>query len=526
MPPTRLTTDPGSRHVQTDRSEFLWEKICRYEEDAARAAAASQNTDFGITENPLKKFEGNVLNNAGEVYLDRYRRLMADGCPFVKIPQEASFVRVYQQRPMLMSAIAVVASFHDLNKQHDLAQDFMRIMSERILFRSEKSIDILQALLIFITWNHPHFFWAQQITNLLHLAIAQAVDLAIDRWPHTLDKQKFETAAHKAVSGCNNVAQKSTLEERRAVLGIFYMSSILSSTFRKIDAVRWSSWHEECLKAIDVAKEYESDKVLVAMIKLQTLVDDITPGTSGPPARAFTKVYLRDMERLKATIPQCETNVHLHMQCIGTEIYLWELSYADLFEGKKSSRVLQRHHIEGIYKCVDAVMNNLDFFASIPASSYLTLPFQTFVTFAHAFMAMLRVSTLEAEGWDLKEFRETFSMTELIDRAVRMYEEASRATIDGKQVNNDCFTRWAAKLRWSGQMYETKFGAEDPAQTDSAPTGVPTPSTSAQSTVLQPIVPNDDLANGNILNFLDDAFWSNFSTDVDFGSADFGMPVD
>ncbi|QIX01769.1 hypothetical protein AMS68_007286 [Peltaster fructicola] len=522
-----------------DRGLQLLETICRLEEEAdqlKRTTAVEQHAGHS-SDDTIRAVEERMLNIIGEVHLDRYRRLMAHGCPFVKIPDDTTFDTAFRQRPILLAAIAVVSSFHDLPKQQSMAKDFMRLVTEKIFFhndgsvegsvffRNEKSIDVLQALLIFITWNHPHLYWSQQVSTLLHLAIAQALDLSIDRWPHAMDRSKFEHAAQRALG--TQSAQKSTLEERRAVLGIFYLTSILSSTFRKIDAVKWTTWHEECLKVLEVAQEYQSDNLLVAMIKLQVLVNDLSStDSSNVPVHAYTKLYHRDMERLRTSNPESETNLHLHSQFVAAEIYIWELSYADLFETKKSFRVMQRHHAEGIYKCIQAVKSNMEFFASIPPESYLTLPFQTFVTFAQAFMSMLRLATLEAEGWDVRDFQEHIDIRDLIERGARCYELASEAVIDGVRVNNDCFTRWAAKLRWSGQVYESKFSHNEVTNCGKPTTPAQPAATNALEITTQTHTlptPSEELSNPNSLHYLDDPFWSNYTFDFDFSSNDFNM---
>lgn len=83
-----------------------------------------------------------------EVLLDRYRRLMAPGLPFVVVRPDLTAQELYTEKPLLLRAIVTVAYFHDLTAQHGMVKMMMRDVSERVLLNSEKNIGIIQALLV------------------------------------------------------------------------------------------------------------------------------------------------------------------------------------------------------------------------------------------------------------------------------------------------------------------------------------------------------------------------------------------
>lgn len=109
-----------------------------------------------------------VTLNEAEVLLDRYVRLMSKGMPFVTFPRSVSAYEFFQSNPVLLRAITTVTLFHDLPRQQILVKDLIRDLSERIIVKSEKSLDLLQAILVFVCWYHPHvciFAWPR---NNLH----------------------------------------------------------------------------------------------------------------------------------------------------------------------------------------------------------------------------------------------------------------------------------------------------------------------------------------------------------------------
>lgn len=104
-------------------------------------------------------------------------------------------------------------------------------MSDRIMLKGEKSIDLLQAyvlttlsrngglvlmhtnsIVIFVAWSHPHVFLNRQTNNMLYLAMAMVADMGLGRQPHS-----------NAIFGVELRAQSN--EGHRILLGLFYFSS-------------------------------------------------------------------------------------------------------------------------------------------------------------------------------------------------------------------------------------------------------------------------------------------------------------
>ena len=97
------------------------------------------------------------------VLLDRYQRLMASAMPFVAIPAGTDAWQLAHEKPFLMQVIATVASFHDLPKQQFMVKDLMRQISEKLILRNEKSLEVLQGILILIAWYVGSFLAASAI---------------------------------------------------------------------------------------------------------------------------------------------------------------------------------------------------------------------------------------------------------------------------------------------------------------------------------------------------------------------------
>lgn len=76
---------------------------------------------------------------------------MAHANPFVVIP-DVSAQNLNEKKPFLLHAIVTVTYFHDLPRQTTMVKQIMRDISERILINGEKSIDILQGIIVLVCW--------------------------------------------------------------------------------------------------------------------------------------------------------------------------------------------------------------------------------------------------------------------------------------------------------------------------------------------------------------------------------------
>ena len=465
-----------------------------------------------------------VTADESEVLLDRYQRLMAAGNPFVVVSDSTSAESMLERRPVLLRAICTVAMAPNLKRQQALVKELLRDIGARTLVNNEKSIDILQGIIVFVLWFYPHIFWTQQTTNLLHLAMAMANDLAIDRL--TINTN-FGQQTVKVLHGKAAATAAPSMEERRVLLGLFYVTSMLSASFRKMTAMSFTPYMDDCLEALETAREYDSDLFLVQMVRIQRTIESIhTTEPSSAPAKAHIKAFQHDIERLRTTDPCRDDNVFLCMEYLTAEILMWEISLNALLDDRKRPIT---NHIEDLYRLVAALKSFFDVYFTIPPAAYLLLPFSVFGQFAHAFICLTKLASLDVEGWDLRAFNEVCNFSNFIDESAVRYEETARTSIDGIPVENDAFTKWAARVRWMKQVYEAKFAAQD--GEGSTASGAQQEEKSAeaqeeqqqqqqqsiQQTQQQQPTPPDDILSADIFTYWDDSFWQTFASEFDLG---------
>ena len=98
-------------------------------------------------------------NSEAEVILQFYRTDMEPLFPFVVTPSSMTFTDLRKQKPFVVLAILMVGCSHDQERQTAIAKKIREIMSYNLLIEGERSLDVLQSLLIYVNWSeHPSRF--------------------------------------------------------------------------------------------------------------------------------------------------------------------------------------------------------------------------------------------------------------------------------------------------------------------------------------------------------------------------------
>lgn len=84
--------------------------------------------------------------------LETYRQEMMPLFPFVWISLDESPEKLFQEQPMLYMAIMVVTCQENIEVQQELAQKYREEIGRRIWTLTEKNLQLLQGILVFLAW--------------------------------------------------------------------------------------------------------------------------------------------------------------------------------------------------------------------------------------------------------------------------------------------------------------------------------------------------------------------------------------
>lgn len=97
--------------------------------------------------------ESGVLSQAElQSAIETYRKMSASNFPFVLLPHSCSAASLAIQRPMLSQAIGVVTSWKDPAVQSARQEHFLAVLGQRYFVKYERSLDLLQSLLVYFAW--------------------------------------------------------------------------------------------------------------------------------------------------------------------------------------------------------------------------------------------------------------------------------------------------------------------------------------------------------------------------------------
>ncbi len=152
---------------------------------------------------------------------DRYHNEMCHYMPIVVFPPGTTAAEVRRSKPMLFLSIvaAAVAAFRP-EVQPALIGEVTRIVADRIVYRGEKALELVQAVQVLtIYYQPPEKYEELNFNQMIHIAAVMALDIGMGKrtkagavaiWKEYMDK--------KAPLPDSNAA-----ETRRAWLGCYYM---------------------------------------------------------------------------------------------------------------------------------------------------------------------------------------------------------------------------------------------------------------------------------------------------------------
>ncbi|OCK78134.1 hypothetical protein K432DRAFT_444838 [Lepidopterella palustris CBS 459.81] len=403
-----------------------------------------------------------------DTLLHRFRTQMTTQFPFVVIPDSMDADRLRREKPFLFRAVMVAASYESLPRQRALGKEVIKYLSKRMIVEGQKSIDLLQGALAMIAWYHLHLFVNQQGTNLLYLVAALLVDLGLNRPPNS--------AFHVKMSPIHpNIGQAAhpnprTSDERRALLGCFYLHSVLSKTLKAMDFLRYTPYMEECCQYLMEAREYETDAFLVSLVRLQRIVEGIGQNLSHQdlvnewwndrtttPIELYVKTFRNEIQSFGKGLPShLQHNAFMSMHCYAAEVYLYECA---LSSSKRPSHTELHTHplptLDLLQSYLLSIQRTISAYFLITPATYFDLPMTTWALGALALIALSKLYALEASNWSPADILAVVDPSKTLDEMITRF---MRAKVDKGVTENDIFVFFSRRLRTVKEWFDGTLG--------------------------------------------------------------------
>ncbi|KAJ9603318.1 hypothetical protein H2200_012096 [Cladophialophora chaetospira] len=343
----------------------------------ASTSQLSQATDatspLGLTAGHPNAEKNELLQIPSEechILLNDYRRMTNTNFPYVIIPDTCTAATLVDERPMLAQAIFIATTWRHPARQHALRDKFLSEFSERYFIKSERSLELLQALLVYFGWCHWYTVpVATQVFRLGSLIVALAMELGIHQKPTNVTQHEMIVGQSGGL-GQNNEDTSSKFwgyEARRAFLGAFTVSTYGLLLFRRASMLPYSQYLEDCALSLAAYPQHASDTTLIHMIRSLRIAEETTytfdhgskeriGELSDEKIQILVKALAKQMEEWRVSLPPGTFAIgRIQRGYYSSGGYIHEVGLYGLLQGQTPSVT----RISILYECFNATMKYL-----------------------------------------------------------------------------------------------------------------------------------------------------------------------
>jgi hypothetical protein len=160
-----------------------------------------------------------------EECLNNYREKMVPNFPVVCIGPDVTVEELRNERPFLFLVIRAIGS-KKLVRQTALILQIKKMLGREMLLEGTRNLDLLLGVLVFAAWCHFYICEKPIISTIIQLGMSLAFDLGLTR---PLPAEPLHVMSYYNAQGCPrpvNGGTMRTMEERRAAVGLFFVSSV------------------------------------------------------------------------------------------------------------------------------------------------------------------------------------------------------------------------------------------------------------------------------------------------------------
>lgn len=412
------------------------------------------------SQSPLSESGGLWPNEQDAIDMLRLFQLeMSYLFPFVVVPWHVTPSELRDAEPLLYTAIMMAASQSNRSRQLRLAQVFREEVSRAVLVDGEKRLGIVQAILVYIAWNHVHVKIGHQVIVQLHLAIAQITELELDRNPR--QPSRVAVGAFRALEKDASEVSPRTLDERRAFLGALWVASIIKACLKDIQGLEFTAYVQECCTVLEEAQDTPNDFYLVQLIRSQSLVDRVSKILyADEKLPIMTPALSMTISILEKEIQKQEVSAWLNSRCTPflklqhnmLKLHLYKIVLDDYLFQPQSSHALLRSNL--LISCFHTVETLLQCFISLPSLTVLCLPFTNWAMVGHGMFVLSRAIDVQHGNYGTTALSGALSLRELYHSAGEKLDEVMAAGSKELPPRSlpEPFEQMAVKLKEMGQV--------------------------------------------------------------------------
>ncbi|WYZ36446.1 hypothetical protein EsH8_XIV_000046 [Colletotrichum jinshuiense] len=347
------------------------------------------------------------------------------------------------EKPFLWLCLLSVSQSHTL-PQATLNDKIRSIVAQRMVLNLERNLELLQGLLICIAWGNFQVYQRPFLTLFIQLANTIAFDLGLNQPPQVIPVAMLRLTIHRPW-----VSATRTLEEQRAVIACYYLSSIVSSYVRRTDKLHWTPYMSTCLEDLSTTG-VPGDLTLALMVKTRKVLEkafysppNLQLSSPETPAGFVATVLQTELNKLTGETPNLAENPR-------ASCHLTYASFA-ISEFALTVSSPEPQHIYTTYQALESYFNAL---LTFQPSAYPGFTLAELYQMMHAALSLRKLSSrLTTQAYDEQRVEKLAGWYQQIRQNLKDASKCPGAKRDGRAA---VFGKLASMLESSS--WEEKEG--------------------------------------------------------------------
>lgn len=272
--------------------------------------------------------------------LHSYNTGLVNYFPTVHFPPEVTVEELRNTKPTLFLAAIAAASGKEGSRLYSILNtEVLSAYAHLTVIRGEKSLELVQALIITSVWYYPPGKYSQlKFYEYIHMAATMALDIGLGTNPKTFRSRRgTDSDGDSPPAGDLNDAE---LEKRKTFLACYLISTGVAMSMRRPNMLRFNKWINECLESVaNNPRATKLDTYLVHWVRVTKIQDELgqslsfdDPSNMANLAEPMVQLKVTGFEKtLEAwkKVAEFEVNDILMLQYHHTQMYLHEIAMHD-----------------------------------------------------------------------------------------------------------------------------------------------------------------------------------------------------
>ncbi|KAL4775831.1 hypothetical protein BDW60DRAFT_176873 [Aspergillus nidulans var. acristatus] len=353
--------------------------------------------------------------------LNTFREEILRFCPFLYLPPGLTARQLQQERPFLFETILSVMT-RSVQEKMNWSKRIKSTIAHSMVMENESNIDLLLGLLVYACWSQDHYLKRMPtLTRIVELAVSVVMDLNLNKPPPPDAHRLTELGGGHDPNWTRKGPKVRTAEEKRAVLGCFLLSSIISSYFYQMDAMRWTPQMEEDLGSLAASPEWPGDAALAVHVRLQLLAENARKlrdehGTKPVHIPFFLKSFRFELEAIRNSIPsdlQKDDIILSQLHYVELSIHETAFTANIIPHSINTNNPIGPDAVDCMWHSLLAIKSWDTIYRRMPPGDHMRWSITQWIQLSRAVVTLYRLSTHPAPDWNRDAVYKTLNIVDV-----------------------------------------------------------------------------------------------------------------